>query len=645
MWPLRPLGLVEQIALALALVGLAPVTIAFVLLFDANRDSLVDQLLRTHTVLVTVVSEKLERLLSELARVSKTSLAEPDLPVELLARRMSHELDRQAPQGAVAVALLEAGGQEILRAQVRGQGDAVAQLLEDQPPGGVRRGKASERGDGTWLRVELPAGERRAVWVLRFEPNLPIWLGLEAAGESARIFLLDEDGRSVVGDPGEFGLLLPEVAALARSGLLRGATRLGTRKGVPRVVAWSAIPSIDWKVVSTQPTSIAARALARLERRALLAATFALVLVFGMNLLAWRKLVQPVRNLLAVERRMRGLKAVPEEEEGLGALREAVALIERQERKRSALDQVFLGRYQVLELIGEGGMGTVFRGWDPRLERPVALKTVTLGEDVSIQTAERSRLLREAITAAQIQHPNVVAVYDAHEGDGYVFLALEYVHGIGLDDYLARKGPLSWQAAVPLGCEIARGLAAAHARGIVHRDIKPGNVLLGVTGAVKIADFGLADALGVAKLGAPQVFGTPGFIAPEQLLGQAATDSSDLFSLGVLLYRAVCGEYPFGGKDYREILRATVQHEPKPPRALVPELPGEFEELLLSLLEKDPRRRLGSAARVVEILERWSAREKLVWVADESRLQRDIDAEEVFPSAHLPSVRLPRPLP
>ena len=176
----------------------------------------------------------------------------------------------------------------------------------------------------------------------------------------------------------------------------------------------------------------------------------------------------------------------------------------------------------MLGVLGVGGMGTVFRGWDPKLERPVALKTVRLGSEFG--EAERKqlavRLLREAITAARFQHPNIVAVHDAAHAPGGAFVAMELVEGQSLERFLWERGRLPPELVIPLGAAVARALAAAHGHEIVHRDIKPGNVLLGRDGAIKVVDFGISATIAEAlRADGTQVLGTPGYIAPELLQG------------------------------------------------------------------------------------------------------------------------------
>lgn len=282
-----------------------------------------------------------------------------------------------------------------------------------------------------------------------------------------------------------------------------------------------------------------------------------------------------------------------------------------------------LGRYRVVDWLGRGAMGQVYRAHDPSLGREVALKVVLepLGEQVE------ARLAREARAMAQLSsHPNVVTVYDVGKAAGRTFIAMERVEGTALDRALQRD-PRSWRDIVALFIEAGRGLAAAHAAGIVHRDFKPSNVLVGDDGRVKVGDFGLATAMAAPDARADEQratswAGTPAYMAPEQHVGQAADAASDQFSFAVALWEALHGSRPFAGETASEIRKALLLGErrevvrSKVPaalrRALEPALsldPGErypsLDELLVrleALMRRRRRRQLAAAAALAAIV-------------------------------------------
>jgi serine/threonine protein kinase len=258
-----------------------------------------------------------------------------------------------------------------------------------------------------------------------------------------------------------------------------------------------------------------------------------------------------------------------------------------------------LGPYRVLQVLGSGGMGIVYKAEDIQLKRLVALKAMlpTLGASEDA----RKRFLREAQAAAAINHDNVVRIYQVGEDRGVPFMAMQLLEGESLDTRLKRKGQLALSEVLRIGRETAEGMAAAHSRGLVHRDIKPPNLWLeGENRRVKILDFGVAratdDNAHLTQTGA--IVGTPAYMAPEQASAKPVDHRSDLFSLGCVLYRLATGELPFKGNDPITILAALALETPAPPAELNPDVPGELSDLVMRLLAKDAKQRPDSA-RVV----------------------------------------------
>lgn len=304
---------------------------------------------------------------------------------------------------------------------------------------------------------------------------------------------------------------------------------------------------------------------------------------------------EPEELILRIER-LTALRAKPH---NLGG-----SNLERSLREGRVIGPLFLGRYQALELIGEGGSGFVFRGWDPWLKRPMALKTLRFEPHEDGTGGTVADLLREAVTVARFSHPNIVTVYDAASDAQVAFIAMEYVDGPSLAHYLQRFGKLPAEQVLPIGLQIARGLAAAHSHQIVHHDVKPGNILLGPDGSIKVSDFGVARFLtafgGEDEL---HIFGTPGYMPPEILLGQPYTPAGDLFGLGVLLFQCLTGEMPFAGDQVKQVLLRTISSYTPSPRDLEPGVPVDLDQLVRDLLRKDPADRPQSAAEVVQRLE------------------------------------------
>jgi serine/threonine protein kinase len=258
-----------------------------------------------------------------------------------------------------------------------------------------------------------------------------------------------------------------------------------------------------------------------------------------------------------------------------------------------------LGRYRVLQVLGSGGMGVVFRAEDVVLRRPVALKVLL--PVLAANPGNRQRFLREAQAAAKLEHDHVVTIYEVDEVRGVPYLAMQLLQGETLEARLRRLRRLPVAEVVRIGQQTALALAVAHERGLVHRDIKPANIFLeGAGGRVKLLDFGLArgmcDDVRLTQSGA--MIGSPGYMAPEQVRGGAPQPGSDLFSLGCVLYRCCTARLPFQGPDALAILAALATDTPPAVDALNPEVPRPLAALLMQLLARDPSARPPSAAAV-----------------------------------------------
>jgi tRNA A-37 threonylcarbamoyl transferase component Bud32 len=267
------------------------------------------------------------------------------------------------------------------------------------------------------------------------------------------------------------------------------------------------------------------------------------------------------------------------------------------------------GRYRLDAQIGRGGMSTVYRAFDVVLERPVAIKL--MHREIAADSDQLERFRREARSVAQLNHPHIVTVIDAGEESsldvgqpGSPYIVLEYVDGETLKDLIRREGPLEISQAIAYAIEIARALGAAHERQIVHRDVKPQNVLIGAEGGAKITDFGIARTLteeGLTMDG--RVLGTTDYVSPEQALGQPVTGQSDLYSLGIVLYEMLCGEVPFRGESPVSVAMKHVREELPDVQLRRPELSAATAAVLDRAVDKDVSRRYPDAASMAGELE------------------------------------------
>ncbi|MCL5291748.1 MAG: protein kinase [Actinobacteria bacterium] len=272
-------------------------------------------------------------------------------------------------------------------------------------------------------------------------------------------------------------------------------------------------------------------------------------------------------------------------------------------------EKLIKGRYRIIEALGRGGVATVYTANDEVLDRVVALKV--LDERCSRDAAFIERFKREAQAAAGVRHPNVVTIFDSGEYNGSHFIVMEYVEGRTLKDLLA-EGALDPDRAVRISIQIARALAHAHRSCIIHRDVKPANIIVAHDGVAKIADFGIARALdrpGITQTG--RVLGTAEYLSPEQALGKSADVRSDIYSFGIVLFEMLTGKPPFGGKNPVEVAARHVTEPPPRSCDLNPNVPSGLSSLVDRLLSKDSQVRPAGFDEVVEELLPWVGADRI----------------------------------
>src|SRR5437867_6790935 len=272
-----------------------------------------------------------------------------------------------------------------------------------------------------------------------------------------------------------------------------------------------------------------------------------------------------------------------------------------------------LGDYELLEEIGRGGQGVVFRARQKSLNRPVALKVIGLGQWAAKAHLQRFRL--EAEAAARLDHPCIVPIHEVGERESCCYFSMNLVEGSQLDEVVKRK-PMPFRRAAELIAKLARAVHYAHEHGILHRDIKPGNVLLDAKGEPHLTDFGLARLVETESTvtHTMEVLGTPSYMAPEQAQGDnaAVSNATDVYGLGAVLYQLLTGQPPFAGGTTYETIKLLLDTEPRQPRLLNPKIDRDLSTICLKCLEKDPKRRYSSALALAEDLERWLKHEPIL---------------------------------
>jgi len=259
-----------------------------------------------------------------------------------------------------------------------------------------------------------------------------------------------------------------------------------------------------------------------------------------------------------------------------------------------------IGKYEILQEIGHGAMGVVFKAHDPVIGRLIALKTITTSVAEDPGLLERFR--REAKAAGALQHPNIVTIYEMGEADGVPFIAMEYLEGESLDALISRHAPAPLPQKVGYLVQTCRALQYAHRRGVIHRDIKPANIVVTTEGVVKVVDFGIALLAAASKTQTGTLLGTLAYMSPQQLRGNRADARSDIWSVGVVLYELLTGRRPFAGENHAALVLSILQDEPVPLRVLLRDCPYQLDAIIRRTLSKDDATRFQSMEELLLVL-------------------------------------------
>jgi Protein kinase domain len=605
------IGFLGRIIIALTAAGLIPLALVSYRFADLNREAMTSQVLQTHALSANTGADRISSTVSAWETLIDALVAAPEVendPSSAAAKETVRSL-LQSRGDLVAVVLRDPTGAEIFRGQKKSAASVIQAILANPQREGleIHPGAALGKG-GTWLsivRTLTNGGQATAIFDAR---ALEDDLHSSELGEQALRVLIDRSRHAVVGNPADVANIPPSLLDMAATGRIRGAGRFPAAGGAVAVGAYAPVDGTPWVVVSTQPATVAEAIAHNLRERSLFAVITALLLVAALSVAAWFAVVRPLRDLLEAQSEMGFVPAGDGSD--IDRLRSSLDLLQKRVHDREELGNVFLGRYQVLEVVGQGGMGTVFRGWDPKLQRPVALKTIRLGDDVP--APERGNLveslIREAVTVAQFHHSNVVSVFDVEESGDSAFIAMEFVDGVSLDSQIDGR-PLSIEQTLAVGLALGQALDAAHGAHVIHRDIKPANILISWDGTVKVTDFGIAELLS-ALTDVSMVFGTPGYMAPELIGGRGSLPAGDIFSAGVTLYQCLTGFAPFDRPGMKETLEATLRYVPPPPTAANPLTPLLLEKTVMRMLAKDPSERLSSPGELVALLRRMTSEQK-----------------------------------
>ena len=619
---------------ALAAVALLPFALAAFQIYQA-RESMVNQAQQTHLIAARATADRIDNELQGLIDAAHASAQNPQLfddPLSEVSRETLTGLLIGRSRIKLAATLYTQEGTEQLVQLARAPSIELPDVATLSGLG--PRPSFVELGANTYLGVARETA-RSGLRVVLLADAAPLLAALQPRelGSTAQLFLLDGDHLE---RPTHLAAPLPDslLAAVRTAEIDAQAVRTEV-DGVLTVGAFARLGDSGRAVASLQPAADAEAAAARMRRAALIALAAVALMVAGLSVLAWRKVLQPLRALLTLQRSVLPMTAGPGSGSDLADLQASFKQIQRYQRNREAMKEVFLGRYKLLSTLGQGAMGSVFLAWDPRLKRHVAIKTIHLDSvDSAMQAALARTLENEAVAVANLQHQNIVAVYDLIAAGEFAFVVMEYVEGGNLRALVSRNGALEASEVALIGQLMLKALDTAHRAGLLHLDIKPGNVLISPQGELKLTDFGVSawrfeipDL--VARGG---LAGTPGFIAPEYVKGSAPSERSDLFSLGKLLVECLTGAAQhLPGANTGDLQRAAQLP------SFIPEhlqrKQGDLCRAIFSLCALDPSQRPSSAAEALRVFNEFSTDGAEALLAKRAQALGDEQQDFVEPSA------------
>ena len=615
-------SLLLRVVVALIAVGLLPFGIGLLQLTGQSR-VLEEQAQSTHHLATRTAVLRLQTSLNLLIGLARSTAEHPSFTSgdrQAMGQTLQGAVSSQP--GILGTGVYDLEGQTVMLAQRHDLAAEIGSVFGEAnpvrpPPEVTIEWLESDAGPRLRIRHLLPSGLGYAVLITDAAPFAEMLIFPEL-GETFVMVLVDSEMHLLAGGEPQILRSFPgELLELARAGKVGSLSKnFRQQEGGGLLAGYSSLDltPVSWFVLSRQTLAESEAAKNRLRRVAAQGSLLALGLTLLLSFGAFVTVVKPLRRLAQAQNELIGGTAGGGSE--IEQLEQSFELLRQRVNDREDLGEIFLGRYQVTELVGSGAMGSVFRGWDDKLQRAVALKTVHLdAEDI-----DRGKLLKslrdEAAITSRIHQPNIVTVYDIEDRGSSAFIAMEYVEGVNLQKLLHVRGHLPPLEAIALGAGIAAGLATAHANFLVHHDIKPANILLGLGGEVKLTDFGVSQSISAASQRRDVICGTPGYLPPECFEGLDYTPASDLWAFGVVLWECVVGYNPFRGKTLRNTVSRTMTIETDSLIDLIPETPKAFSDLVDRLLDKDPHSRPSSGEDIAHELEALCQEFGVTWLPD-----------------------------
>ncbi len=610
------------VLLTLTIVGSLPFLLSWYQLQDA-KVAIIDQTQKSHMIISRATADRINNHIKKITELSKTLGNNPTIYIEPNSKNASELLKATLLSHPKIIAIG-------LTLRSNEDSDEIIQILnKNQSPFAhikpeiqtVSKQDISllSQGENRYLRIAIQTARPHVYIKIIQAIDFTTYLAPQILGDSARLDMVNSSGNIIFSSDENIAPLSKDILKQIQSKNLTSSANREPDSNNGQIYSLAKIDGTHWSIVSRQPIKLAELAATKISSTAWKAFIIISAIMTALLLIAYYSWVKPIRSLIKSYNKMTGKQNNTSwQGDEVRTLEKSFSDISKYLDNKHALSQTFVDRYQVISAIGFGGMGSVFLGWDPRLKRHVALKTLPIKSAFGSREDMSDTLVQEAITAAKISHSNVVSIYDVVSTKNTAFIAMEYINGESLYSLLKRKKKLSVSNTLSIAIAISKGLESAHNLGFVHRDIKPENILLGLNGDIKLTDFGTTVLLQTIKT--DKVTGSPAHIAPEIYLHGKVSIQSDLFALGVVLVTCLVGKNPFKGKTPKQTKFNIINKNVSFPKEMKSDSLTKLVNALQQVLNKDPNQRPKSAAAFIDLI-RDIAPDTIKWNPAEAGIQ------------------------
>jgi len=591
------------VVLTLLMVGATPFLLSWYQI-NESKQAIIDQAQKNHLIISRATADRMSAYIEKYQDMAENlgNNASVYLEPDSLAAGQAVKNTLIAQHDVQLIALMLVNDQQqgtvIQLAQKSELAGYLLPLSQQKTP------QLITRPNSKLMQISVPSARPQVDVVMLVKVNIQQLLDPAVLGQTANIALYNQQGKLLEHAGNKVASIPQEWLTLFQTATVMGGANRAQQAADQVIAAFAKLNTVPWFIVSEQPVKFAEQSASDMKKTAWQIFGLVLLVMSGLIVLAYLSWVKPIRRIVKAQNILMGEQTNSAMWEGgeMAALEHSFEALTKHINDRNALGKIFVDRYQVISPIGKGGMGSVFLGWDPKLKRHVALKTLPIGNNTGFGSRENmsETLVQEAITAAKISHRNVVSIYDVVSTGSTAFIAMEYIKGESLFNLLQRQHALTLSLTLAIAVAVLRGLHSAHKLGFVHRDVKPANILLDVNGDIKLTDFGTTALMN--SLTEDSITGTAAYMAPETHQTGLVSEQSDIYAVGVVIVECLFGHNPFKGKKLSQTQYNVINKKITFPKELVQTGSAALFQSISLMLSKNPKKRPASAADAAQML-------------------------------------------